>query len=162
MSKCPKFNCFMLESQKKYCVTEVPPFRLWCYLTPATQVSRSKLKIWFTCFPSGVFDEHKAIDVVVKDFIRCYQCSDMLVNLGALTSWTRLRTEYIRREREGSERDRDRPRTSENQANIHRASVKILVGHSSKHVNHSLNTLVRLAEINITLLSNLIDLWVII
>ena len=34
----------------------------------------------------------------------------------ALTSWTRLRTEYIRREREGSERDRERPRTSESQA----------------------------------------------
>ena len=34
----------------------------------------------------------------------------------ALTSWTRLRTEYIRREREGSERDCERPRTSENQA----------------------------------------------
>ena len=34
----------------------------------------------------------------------------------ALTSWTRLRTEYIRRAREGSERDRERPRTSESQA----------------------------------------------
>ena len=34
----------------------------------------------------------------------------------ALTSWTRLRTEYIRREREGSERDRERPRMSESQA----------------------------------------------
>ena len=39
---------------------------------------------------------------------------------GTLTSWTRLRTEYIGREREGSERDRERPRTSENQA-IHGA-----------------------------------------
>ena len=35
-----------------------------------------------------------------------------------LTSRTRLRTEYIRREREGSERDRERPRTSENQATL--------------------------------------------
>ena len=46
--------------------------------------------------------------------------------------------------------------------NIHQANVKILIGLSSKHVNHSLNTLIRLAEINITLLSNLIDLSVII
>ena len=46
--------------------------------------------------------------------------------------------------------------------NIHRANVKILIGPSSKHVNHSLQTLIRLAEINITLLSNLIDLSVII
>ena len=46
--------------------------------------------------------------------------------------------------------------------NIHQASVKILIGPSSKHVNHSRNTLIRLAEINITLLSNLIDLSVII
>ena len=46
--------------------------------------------------------------------------------------------------------------------NIHQANVKILIGPSSKHVNHSLNTLIRLAEINITLLSNLIDLSVII
>ena len=44
--------------------------------------------------------------------------------------------------------------------NIHQANVKILIGLSSKHVNHSLNTLIRLAEINIT--SNLIDLLVII
>ena len=36
--------------------------------------------------------------------------------------------------------------------NIHRASVKILVGQSSKHVNHSLNTLIRLVEINITVI----------
>ena len=42
------------------------------------------------------------------------------IQKGALTSWTRLCTEYIRWEREGSERDRERPRTSENQA-IHRA-----------------------------------------
>ena len=40
--------------------------------------------------------------------------------------------------------------------------VKILIGQSSKHVNQSLNTLIRLAEINIMLLSNLIDLSVII
>ena len=46
--------------------------------------------------------------------------------------------------------------------NIHEANVKIPIGPSSKHVNHSLNTLIRLAEINITLLSNLIDLSVII
>ena len=46
--------------------------------------------------------------------------------------------------------------------NIHQANVKILIGPSSKHVNHSLNTLIRLAEINITLLRNLIDLSVII
>ena len=46
--------------------------------------------------------------------------------------------------------------------NIHQANVKILIGPSSKHVNHSLQTLIRLAEINITLLSNLIDLSVII
>ena len=46
--------------------------------------------------------------------------------------------------------------------NIHQAKVKILIGQSSKHVNHSLNTLIRLVEINITLLSNLIDLSVII
>ena len=39
-------------------------------------------------------------------------------------------------------------------------NVKILIGPSSKHVNHSVNTLIRLAEINITLLSNLIDLSV--
>ena len=38
--------------------------------------------------------------------------------------------------------------------NIHQAKVKILIGQSSKHVNHSLNTLIRLVEINITLLSN--------
>ena len=38
--------------------------------------------------------------------------------------------------------------------NIHRANVKILIGPSSKHVNHNLHTLIRLAEINITLLSN--------
>ena len=44
--------------------------------------------------------------------------------------------------------------------NIHQANVKILIGPSSKHVDHSLNTLIRLAEINIT--SNLIDLLVII
>ena len=42
------------------------------------------------------------------------------IQKGALTSWTRLCTEYIRWEREGSERDRERPRTSENQA-IHGA-----------------------------------------
>ena len=46
--------------------------------------------------------------------------------------------------------------------NIHQANVKILIGQSSKHVNHSLNTLIRLVEINITVLSNLIDLSVII
>ena len=46
--------------------------------------------------------------------------------------------------------------------NIHQANVKILIGPSAKHVNHSLYTLIRLAEINITLLSNLIDLSVII
>ena len=46
--------------------------------------------------------------------------------------------------------------------NIHQANVKILIGPSSKHVNHSLNTVIRLAEINITLLRNLIDLSVII
>ena len=46
--------------------------------------------------------------------------------------------------------------------NIHQANVKILIGPSSKHVNHSLNTLIRLAEINIMLLSNLINLSVII
>ena len=45
---------------------------------------------------------------------------------------------------------------------IPQANVKILIGPSSKHVNHSLHTLLRLAEINITLLSNLIDLSVII
>ena len=45
--------------------------------------------------------------------------------------------------------------------NIHQANVKILIGPSSKHVNHSRNTIIRLAEINITLLSNLIDLSVI-
>ena len=38
--------------------------------------------------------------------------------------------------------------------NIHQANVKILIGQSSKHVNHSLNTLIRLVEINITLPSN--------
>ena len=38
--------------------------------------------------------------------------------------------------------------------NIHQANVKILIDQSSKHVNHSLNTLIRLVEINITLLSN--------
>ena len=42
------------------------------------------------------------------------------IQKGALTSWTRLRTEYIGRERERSERDRERTRTSENQA-IHGA-----------------------------------------
>ena len=46
--------------------------------------------------------------------------------------------------------------------NIHQANVKTLIGQSSKHVNHSLNTLIRLVEINITVLSNLIDLSVII
>ena len=46
--------------------------------------------------------------------------------------------------------------------NIHRANGKILIGQSSKHVNHSLDTLIRLVEINITLMSNLIDLSVII
>ena len=46
--------------------------------------------------------------------------------------------------------------------NIHQANVKILIGPSSKHVNYSLNNLIRLAEINITLLINLIDLSVII
>ena len=35
-----------------------------------------------------------------------------------LTSQTRLRTEYIRREREGSKKDRERPRTSENQVTV--------------------------------------------
>ena len=35
--------------------------------------------------------------------------------------------------------------------NINQANVKILIGQSSKHVNHSLNTLIRLVEINITL-----------
>ena len=39
--------------------------------------------------------------------------------------------------------------------NIHKANVKNLIGLSSKHVNHSLNTLIQLAEINIMLLSNL-------
>ena len=39
-----------------------------------------------------------------------------------LTSRTRLRTEYIRRESEGSERDRERPRTSENQASLSRVA----------------------------------------
>ena len=39
--------------------------------------------------------------------------------------------------------------------NIHQANIKILIGPSSKYVNHRLNTLIRLAEINITLLSNL-------
>ena len=38
--------------------------------------------------------------------------------------------------------------------NIYQANVKILIGQSSKHVNHSLNTLIQLVEINITLLSN--------
>ena len=38
--------------------------------------------------------------------------------------------------------------------NIHQANVKILIGQSSKHVNHSLNTLIRMVEINITLPSN--------
>ena len=38
--------------------------------------------------------------------------------------------------------------------NIRQANVKILIGQSSKHVNHSLDTLIRLVEINITLLSN--------
>ena len=38
--------------------------------------------------------------------------------------------------------------------NIHQANVRILIGQTSKHVNHSLNTLIRLAEINITLLSS--------
>ena len=42
--------------------------------------------------------------------------------------------------------------------NIHQANVKILFGQSSKHVNHSPNTFIRLVEINIRLLSNLIDL----
>ena len=46
--------------------------------------------------------------------------------------------------------------------NIHQANVKILIGYLSKHVNHGLNTLIRLIEINITLLSNLINLSVII
>ena len=46
--------------------------------------------------------------------------------------------------------------------NIHQENVKILIGLSSKHVNHNLNTLIRLPEINITLLSNVIDLSVII
>ena len=46
--------------------------------------------------------------------------------------------------------------------NIHQANVKTLIGQSSKQVNHSLNTLIRLVEINITVLSNLIDLSVII
>ena len=46
--------------------------------------------------------------------------------------------------------------------NIHQANVKILIGPSSKHVNHSLKTIIRLAEINIMLLSNLLDLSVII
>ena len=45
--------------------------------------------------------------------------------------------------------------------NIHQENVKILIGQSSKHVNHSLNTLIQLVD-NITLLSNLIDLSVII
>ena len=34
--------------------------------------------------------------------------------------------------------------------NINQANVKILIGQSSKRVNHSLHTLIRLAEINIT------------
>ena len=34
--------------------------------------------------------------------------------------------------------------------NIHQMNVKILIGQSSKHVNDSLNTLIRLVEINIT------------
>ena len=42
--------------------------------------------------------------------------------------------------------------------NIHQANVKILFGQSSKHVNHSPNTFIRLVEINIRLLSNSIDL----
>ena len=46
--------------------------------------------------------------------------------------------------------------------NIHQANVKILIGQPSKLVNHSLNTLIRLVEINVTLLSKLIDLSVII
>ena len=46
--------------------------------------------------------------------------------------------------------------------NIHQANVKVLIGPSSKHVNHSRNTLIRWAEINVTLLRNLIDLSVII
>ena len=62
-------------------VTEVPPFRPWCYLTPATPAGRSKVKSGLHVFRVVVFDEHKAIDVVIKDFIRCYQCSDILGNL---------------------------------------------------------------------------------
>ena len=46
--------------------------------------------------------------------------------------------------------------------NIHQADVKILIGQSSKHVNHSRNNLIQWAEINVTLLSNFIDLSVII
>jgi len=41
--------------------------------------------------------------------------------------------------------------------NLHQVNVKILIGQSSKHVNHSLNTLIQLVD-NIMLLSNLIDL----
>ena len=58
-------------------VTEVPPFRPWCYLTSATPAGRSKVKSGLHVFRVVVFDEHKAIDVV----IRCYQCSDILGNL---------------------------------------------------------------------------------
>ena len=41
--------------------------------------------------------------------------------------------------------------------NIDQANVKILIGQSSKQVNHSLNIFIWLVEINITLLNNLID-----
>ena len=47
-----------------------------------------------------------------------YTRSDWWKLTMALTSWTRLRTEYIRREREESERNCERPRTSENQATL--------------------------------------------
>ena len=66
------------------------------------------------------------------------------------------------REEGGKETPSSRPLYFSFFFNIHRASVKILIGQSSKHVNHSLNTLIRLVEINITLLSSLIDLSVII
>ena len=35
--------------------------------------------------------------------------------------------------------------------NIHQMNLKILTGQASKHVNHSLNSLIQLVKINITL-----------
>ena len=76
--------------------------------------------------------------------------------------WKRREREFLAREkREGRARGEGGKRLQEDHCifRFKQANVKILIGQSSKHVNHNLNTLIRLVEINITLLSiNLIDL----